>query len=101
MAKHFNSFMVHRRETKAKWLKRIDTTFKVVQEYVEKFYKGKVPEQVKSMLKRLFKKNLQIKRMINDIIDRRKFVKLASREKFKEFDSKLDHKVENIDKRLY
>ena len=50
--------MVHRRETKAKWLKRIDTTFKVVQEYVEKFYKGKVPEQVKSMLKRLFKKNL-------------------------------------------
>ena len=43
MAYRFNSFMVHTRDSKQKWLTRIDKTFRIVRDYMKVFYNGKVP----------------------------------------------------------
>ena len=46
MAYHFNSFMVHTRDSKQKWLTRIDKTLRIVRDYMRVFYNNKVPTQV-------------------------------------------------------
>ena len=51
MANHFNCFMKYTGDTKDQWIKRIDSSFRSVLEYVEKFYREQgIPEEVRDML---------------------------------------------------
>ena len=53
------------------------------------------------MLKRLTRRNQQIKRTIFEIIENRKFEKLMPKKRFDEFNAAMDKKVGEVDQRLY
>ena len=53
------------------------------------------------MLKRLTRRNQQIKRTISEIIENRKFEKLMPKKRFDEFNAAMDKKVGEVDQRLY
>ena len=53
------------------------------------------------MLKRLTRRNQQIKRTISEIIENRKFEKLMPKKRFDEFNAAIDKKVGEVDQRLY